>query len=160
VHAKVEGLVYIAAVVPDVGESTRDSLNGFAKAAYGRSTQAVPPGFAYLPSEAFVEHFAHDLPRTESRVLAATQAPIRTLALNEKLTAAAWRSKPVFYVLTEKDRMIVPEAQRDFVRRIQAKVLTIAAGHVPFLSRPGETAERVTEAVKSIAPRSRRAPRR
>jgi hypothetical protein len=40
---------------------------------------------------------------------------MRTAVLKEKVTAPAWGSKPVWYLLTDHDRMIDPRVQREFV---------------------------------------------
>ena len=71
---KVAGLVYVAALAPDVGE---------APSAIGKRYPPTPAlsgavtdkfGFMSLPTEVFVKHFASDLPAAEARVLAAVQA--------------------------------------------------------------------------------------
>jgi pimeloyl-ACP methyl ester carboxylesterase len=156
-HAKVAGLVYVAAIAPDVGESSADSFNSLPNSVYAKLLEADAQGFSHLPRDAFVDHFAHDLPNTESRVLEATQVPIHERALSAKLTASAAHSKPAFYVLTEKDRMISPEAQQHFIECTRAKTAAISTGHVPFLSKPPETTELILEGIRSItARRSRR----
>ena len=107
-------------------------------------------GFLYLAPDAVLEFLAHDLPATEGMVLAATQQPIRATALLDRVTEAAWHNKPSWYAVTEEDRMISPALQREIAGRINASVLVLRAGHVPFLSKPKETADVILAAVDFV----------
>jgi len=148
-HPNVAALVYIAACAPDIGESTTDVEK------YGPSSPVVSRfevdggGFLYLPLAVVQECLAHDLSEAEVRVLAAAQPPIRASALLDRVTRAAWRNKPSWYAVTEEDRIFAPALQRAIAARIEARVLSLRAGHLPFLSKPQETAEAILAAVKS-----------
>jgi pimeloyl-ACP methyl ester carboxylesterase len=148
---RVAGLVYVAAFAPDIGESTTNVQKDHPVPGYVPLLQADAGGFLYLPGEAMAEYFAQDLPLVHSRVLAATQGPIRGSAFDETVTQAAWRSKPTWYVLTEQDRMIAPALQRRFAERMRARVTAVQSSHVPFLSRPKETAAVIVAAADAIA---------
>ena len=149
-HHRVAGLVYVAAWAPDTGESTADL----------QENQAAPPiigrlevdagGFLYLAPDAVLELLAHDLPASEGLVLAAAQHPIRASALVDRVTGAAWRSKPSWYAVTDDDRVMSPTVQRDTADRIHARVSFLRAGHLPFLSKPTETAAVILEAVDHV----------
>jgi len=149
-HANVAALVYVAACAPDIGESTTDVEN------YGPSSPVVSRfevdagGFLYLPLAVVREFLAHDLSAAEVRVLTAAQSPIRASALLDRVTKAAWRTKPSWYAVTDDDRMISPALQREIATRIGARVLSLRAGHVPFLSNPKETAEVILAAVDFV----------
>ena len=54
------------------------------------------------------EFLAHDLSAAEVGVLAAAQPPIRASALLDRVTRAAWRTKPSWYAVTDEDRIISP----------------------------------------------------
>jgi pimeloyl-ACP methyl ester carboxylesterase len=82
--------------------------------------------------------------------LAAAQKPIRASALLDRVTAAAWHTKPSWYVVTDEDRMISPALQRQIAKRINANVLLLRSGHLPFLSKPKETADAILAAVDSV----------
>ena len=107
-------------------------------------------GFLYLAPDAVLEFLAHDLPAAEGLVLAAAQQPIRASALLDRVTEAAWRTKPSWYAVTDEDRMISPALQREIASRINASVLVLRAGHVPFLSKPKETADVILAAVDFV----------
>jgi pimeloyl-ACP methyl ester carboxylesterase len=147
---KVTALVYIAAFAPDVGESTSDVQKNFPPPPYVSLLQADSGGFLRLPAEAMTQYFAQDISATQSRVLAATQGPIRGSAFADKVTVAAWRSKPSWYLVTEQDRMIYPQLQREMAARINARVSAVRASHVPFISMPKETAAIILDAVEKV----------
>ena len=46
--------------------------------------------------------------------------------------------------------MISPVLQRHIAKRINANVFVLRAGHLPFLSRPKETADALLTAVDSV----------
>ena len=146
-HSNVAALVYIAACAPDIGESTTDVEQ------YGPSSPVISRfevdagGFLHLPLAAIREFLAHDLSEAEVRALAAAQSPIRASALLDRVKRAAWRTKPSWYAVTDEDRMISPALQREIAARIEARVLSLHAGHLPFLSKPKETAEAILAAV-------------
>jgi pimeloyl-ACP methyl ester carboxylesterase len=155
-HAKVRGLVYVAAIAPDVGESSKDTFDSLPGGGYSGLLEPDSHGFIHLSRDVFAAVLVHDLPNTESHVLAAAQVPIHERALTARLTASASHSKPAFYVLAEKDRMLSPEAQQSFIECMKAQSGSVAAGHVPFLSRPRETTDRIIEGVNSIVARTSR----
>jgi pimeloyl-ACP methyl ester carboxylesterase len=147
---KVAALVYIAAFAPDVGESTSDVQKNLPLPPYVSLLQADSGGFLRLPAEALAQYFAQDISAAKSRVLAATQGPIRGSAFADKVTVAAWRSKPSWYLVTEQDRMIYPQLQREMAVRINARVSVVRASHVPFMSKPKETTAIILDAVEMV----------
>ena len=149
-HANAAALVYIAACAPDVGESTTDVAQCGPSPPLVSRIEIDVGGFLYLPAAAVQEFLAHDLPEAEAKVLAAAQPPIRAGALLDRVTVAAWRSKPSWYAVTDEDRIISPALQREIAARIGARVLSIRAGHLPFLSKPKATAEVILAAVDSV----------
>lgn len=148
--ATIAALVYIAACAPDVGESTTDVEQCGSSPPLVSRFEIDIGGFLYLPPAAVQEFLAHDLPEAEARVLAAAQPPIRAGALLDRVTVAAWRTKPSWYAVTDEDRIISPALQREIAARIGARVLSIRAGHLPFLSKPKATAEVILAAVDSV----------
>jgi pimeloyl-ACP methyl ester carboxylesterase len=148
-HSRVFALVYVAAFAPDVGESTADAQDYPPLACIG-ALEVDAGGFLYLAPDVVLQFLAQDLPATEGLVLAAAQQPIRASALLEHVAAAAWQSKRSWYVVTGDDRMISPVLQREIASRINARVLTLHAGHVPFLSKPKETADVILAAVDFV----------
>ena len=149
-HSNVAALVYIAACAPDIGESTTDVERHGPSSPVISRFEVDAGGFLYLPLAAVQEFLAHDLSAAEVRVLAAAQPPIRASALLDRVTEAAWRTKPSWYTVTDEDRIISPVLQREIATRIDARVLSLRSGHVPFLSKPKETAEVILAAVDFV----------
>jgi pimeloyl-ACP methyl ester carboxylesterase len=148
-HQSVAALVYVAACAPDVGESTADVQKDQLSPPFIAGFEVDAGGFLHLAPDAVLEFLAHDLPATEGSVLAAAQQPIRASALLDRVTAAAWHTRPSWYAVTNEDRMISPALQREIASRINASVLVVRAGHLPFLSKPKETADVILTAVDS-----------
>ena len=71
-------------------------------------------------------------------------------AFDDKVSESAWHTKPSWYLVTEQDRMIYPDLQRQMAARIDAHVSSANASHVPFLSRPKETAAIILDAVEFV----------
>jgi pimeloyl-ACP methyl ester carboxylesterase len=144
----VVGLVYIAAFVPDQGE-TMQGLTGAGPAPAGSA--AIRPdaaGFLWLDPAGFVQFFAPDVAPVQARVLAAVQKPIAAAALlgAEPFGVPAWKALPSWYLLTQDDQMIPPAAQQFMAGRAGATLATVAASHVPMLSQPEAVANLIMAA--------------
>lgn len=149
-HPRVAALVYVAAFAPDAGESTTDTQEDYPSPPCVARLEVDAGGFLYLAPDAVPEFLAQDLPAMDTRILAAAQKPIRASALLDRITAAAWQTKPSWYVITEEDRMIPPALQRQIAKRINATVFVLHSGHLPFLSKPKETTDAILAAVDFV----------
>lgn len=147
---QVAALVYVAAFAPDRGESTNDLLGRFPPPGYAALLLVDGHGSLFFPQDALPNWFAQDLPAVNARVLAATQVPMRAGAFDDRVSKVAWQLKPSWYLVAEDDRMIAPQLQHEMAARIDAHVMAIHASHVPFLSRPKETASLVLDAVDAV----------
>ncbi|HEY1907996.1 MAG TPA: alpha/beta hydrolase [Myxococcaceae bacterium] len=148
----VVGLVYIAAWVPDAGESLGTLGEATPSAPGGANISLDGDGYLWIDPKKFRESFCQDLPADEARVMAVTQkAPLAKIAGDPSGTPA-WKSKPSWYQISSEDRMIAPDNERRMAARIGArKVITLAAGHASLASKPVEVAALIDEAAKSVA---------
>src|SRR6476659_1777112 len=73
-HPDVKGLVYVAAMQPDVGESLAD-LSGKMPAA-AKSIGPVGDGFLAVNPDAFASDFAADAPKPVAQFMAISQVPV------------------------------------------------------------------------------------
>jgi pimeloyl-ACP methyl ester carboxylesterase len=146
---KVAGLVYVAAFVPSVGQSLADIGKDYPPSPGNTKLLADADGYLSLPPEAIANDFAQDLPAQQTSLMAATQGPIQSTALGEKTTGAAWNSKPSWYIVSEKDRMIQPDLERAMAKTIGAKVTSLPTSHVPQLSQPAAVAKVIIDAVEA-----------
>jgi pimeloyl-ACP methyl ester carboxylesterase len=143
---KVSALVYITAFAPDAGQSV-GSLGASAEAApMGAEARPDAHGFLKITEAGVKNDFAQDLSPTEKDVLFAAQAPTAAGAFGENVSAAAWKTKPSWYLVANQDRAIPPNLERAMAKNIKAKTIEVAASHVAMLSRPQETANLILEA--------------
>ena len=140
-HPKVSALVYLAAFVPDLGESVASLTSHPAEP--GEATAPVLPpqdGFLMVDPERFPQAFGADVAPEQTRFMAVSQVPWGLGAATAQLTRAAWRNKPSHYMVAASDRMIPPSAQRRMAARAGARIVEIDSSHAVMLSRPYEVA--------------------
>jgi len=146
----VVGLVYIAGFGLDEGESVGALL------AQGPPTPAVgaievdSEGFAWLPEDAFLAHFAPDVDPVKAKVMCAVQQPLTMSAFDDVMGTPAWRSLPSWYLVAQKDEVIPPDAERQFAQRMGADTIEVDTGHVAMVSHPDETHERIVTAANAV----------
>jgi pimeloyl-ACP methyl ester carboxylesterase len=147
---RVAGLVYIAAVAPDTGETVQDQLNKYPTDIFGHVE--VADNLVWMLPTA-TEFFAGDLPDDEQKLVWATHFPQNADLFNQqKLTTeeVAWRSKPSWYVLATQDHTVHPDLQRWVSGRMGAKVTEVASSHVPMLSQPDVVIDVIRRAAKTL----------
>ena len=147
----VARLVYIAAHMPDAGESEADDGKRFpSDLSKSGAIKKTADGFTYLDPEQFHEYFAADLSAEQAAFLARSQ--VFNFADNFKavITKAAWRSKPSWMLVATKDRTINPDLERWYATRAKShKVEVAGASHSVYVSRPKEVAALIEEAASS-----------
>jgi pimeloyl-ACP methyl ester carboxylesterase len=150
----VGGLVYIAAFGLDQGESIGAMLG------QGPPTPALAhldidaQGFAWLPEEDFVKHFAADVDPVRARVMCAVQQPVAAAAFQDVMGAPAWKSLPTWYMVAMADEAIPPDAERQFARRMGATTIEVQSSHVAMVSHPDEVAQLIETAAKDVQARN------
>lgn len=149
-NEKVKALVFVAAFAPSVGESSLDGVKGFPASPGLAAPIATPDGFLTLSTETVRKDFAQDVTAGEANLIAYTQGAVRGANFNEKLTAAAWSTKPSWYIVAANDRMINPDAERALAKKIKATTTTLPTSHVPMVSQPSKVADVILAAARSI----------
>ncbi|WP_144148277.1 alpha/beta fold hydrolase [Paraburkholderia sp. BCC1884] len=147
----VAGLVYVAAIAPDLHESAMDLLKQGAPMPAGQSMIEDPGGFLWLDRTKYHADFAADVPENLTRVLASAQQPIAKKAFGEKVSHVAWREKPTWYVLTTRDQAVSPDLQRSMAERMNAKVTPIASSHLAPVSHAAAIAEVIDHAARELS---------
>ena len=97
----------------------------------------------------FVEHFAAGVDPARARVLHAVQQPLTGSSFTDVMGVPAWRSLPTWYLVAQQDQAIPPDGERLFASRMGATTVEVAAGHLAMISHPRETADLITQAVRS-----------
>ena len=142
---KVAALVYVAARAPDANEDFV-ALSGKFPTMPVRAGVQSHDGFTTLAQEAFVTYFANGLPRQEADALFAVQQPTAASLFADRTSAAAWRSKPAYYAVSADDMTISPDLERFLAKRMNARTIELAAGHLSMVSHPQEIAQLILEA--------------
>ncbi len=143
------GLAYVAAFGLDEGESIGALL------AQGPPTPALAhlvidaQGFAWLPEDDFVNHFAADVDPVKARVMYAVQQPLAANALQEVMGAPAWKSLPSWYMVADGDQAIPPDAERLFAKRMGATTVEVPTNHVAMVSHPDEVVTLIERAAEA-----------
>ncbi|MFF5338034.1 alpha/beta fold hydrolase [Streptomyces sp. NPDC013181] len=155
---KVKALVYIAAFLPDQGESSIGLTNKFPGSTLGQAVEQVnytlPDGSqgadVYIRPEVFRKQFAADVSKDQARLMAAGQRPVAAAALEEKSTEAAWKTIPSWSLVTTQDKNIPVAAQRFMSARAHAHVTEINASHAVSVSRPDAVTRIVEKAARTV----------
>jgi pimeloyl-ACP methyl ester carboxylesterase len=151
----VAGLVYLAAFGLDIGESCASVQQPFppsllASTSYPTSFDApgAPQGpDLYINRERFRQTFCADAPVDTAEVMFATQRPLSLAALTENATAAGWKTKPSWYLVSENDHAICPDAERFMAERMGAITKSLAGSHTVFITQPIAVAAFIAEAL-------------
>ncbi|WP_433363102.1 alpha/beta fold hydrolase [Actinoplanes sp. CA-142083] len=156
-HPGVRALVYLAAFVPDAGESAQALVEKFPGSTVGESLKPVPlPGGQvdlYIDPRVFHQNFAGDVPAEEAALLAITQRPATGVALGEPAAGPqAWQAIPSYNLISAADRIIPPAAQEFMAQRSGATVQVVeGASHLVFVSRPGAAVAFIEKAANENA---------
>src|SRR5262250_629519 len=148
---KVAGLVYVAAYVPDVGMSANDTSKPFGSTPGQKAIQADSEHFAWMSEEGILNSFADGLPMAERRLVLAVQGQIYGPMFDEKLTHAAWKSKPSWHVISMNDHTLSPAMEEDGAKRSGGVAVRLPTCHVAMLQEPEKVADVITEAAKGAA---------
>ena len=143
----VVALVYIAAFGLDEGESLGALLSSGPPTPATAHLDIDARGFAWLPEDDFVEHFAVGVDPAKARVLHAAQQPIAASAFEDVMGVPAWKGHPSWYMVASRDEAIPPDAERHFAARMSATTVEVDAGHLAMISHPGEVVKLIGEAV-------------
>ena len=151
-HApNVVGLVYVAAFGLDEGESIGALVSQGPPSPALANLDVDQQGFAWLPEDDFVNHFAADVDPTRAKVMYAVQQPLAISALGEVMGVPAWKSVPSWYLVAEGDQAIPPDAERQFAKRMGATTVEVPTNHVAMVSHPHDVVQLVKTAAESVA---------
>ncbi len=153
----------LGADAPNVAGSSTSPLSASIRASRsaicwprGRQPRGGPPdldaqGFAWLPEDDFVNHFAADVDPVKARVMFAVQQPLAWNALGEVMGPPAWKSFPSWYMVADGDQAIPPDAERLFSKRMGATTVEVASNHVAMVSHPEEALSLIGAAVRGVS---------
>ncbi|GAA1017667.1 alpha/beta hydrolase [Acrocarpospora pleiomorpha] len=159
-NPNVKALVYVDATAPDIGETT-GQLSGAgsvlnenpASLYYDVSYPGAPAGAKdlYLRQEIFVRSFASDQPQDIAMRLWASQRPVSTSAFTTPSKAAAWKTIPSWFFISDSDQIITPASKLAMAHRAHAKITEFPGGsHLTLISHPDEVTATIASAVCSV----------
>ena len=147
----VVALVYVSGFGLDEGESIGALLG------QGEPTPAVAhirvddQGFAWLPHDDFMAHFAPDVDPVDANIMYAVQQPLTMSAFDDVMGTPAWKNLPTWCAVAQHDEVIPPDAERLFAQRMGATVVELDSSHVALVSHAEETADLIEAAVQGVA---------
>ncbi len=149
-NPNIIGLVYSSAFAPDQGEVPGQFQPGPGTANLYPVTYPNNYGtFLWLKQEKFRESFAQDVAPCQASLMASVQKPANVVHFSDPTTAVAWKTLPSWYLISENDRMIPPDTQRMFAKRMKATTISVPSSHASIVSHPHQLFELIQAAVKA-----------
>jgi pimeloyl-ACP methyl ester carboxylesterase len=144
--SRVRGLVYIAALAPDEGETV-------AQVFYRDDPHELAPklapdvdGLIWMPEEGFKNAFAQHASAEELILCAAVQRPIAVKCIQEPAPKPAWKGTRSWFLIAAEDRMINPITQHFMATRMGATTRSLPVDHTPILTAPDLVVDFILEA--------------
>ena len=147
-HEKVAGLVYVAALVPDSGQTTAEQYEGFAPTPEFVINEG-DDGFGFLNPEQFKAGFAADASDTEAAFLRDAQVPINMSVFGSAVTNAAWRDKPSWAVIATEDKAFDQAMLKHMAEHAGARVTTVPGSHAVYLTQAGVVSDVIASAAQN-----------
>jgi len=147
---KVAGLVYVAAYAPEVGESANDAGRPFGWTEGQKQIRLDSEKFATLTSEG-MDYVTEGLPVAERKLALAVQGQSYGPMFDEKLTVAAWKVKPTWFVISANDRMLPPAMEESAAKKMGAKTTTLPTCHMVIMQEPAKIAAVIDEAARAVS---------
>jgi len=145
---KVAGLVYVAAFVPDKGESVASLTANPPPGA--PQAPILPPqdGFLSIDKTKFHAAFCADVDARTAKFMADSQPGWGLGAVGGVVTQAAWHTKPSWYLVASQDGMIPPPAQAAMAKKANATTVEVKASHAVMVSQPAAVVDIIEKAAK------------
>jgi pimeloyl-ACP methyl ester carboxylesterase len=150
-NPKVVGLVYVAAFAPDAGENTLQWATSLPAAPENGILAPDAKGVIYYDKAKFHAGFCADLSKDQADFMYASQGPIFGQCFIDKVTTAAFRTKPSYAIVATEDKGINPDIERNMYKRAGMKVTEVKASHVVFISHPDKVANVIVTAATGAA---------
>lgn len=149
-HPKVVSLVYVAAFVPDAGETTWDLVQS---KPIDPMNGILPPdenGYVWYDKEKFHAGFCADVSKEKAEMMYASQGPIAGNTFVTKVQEAAWKTKPSYAIVAKDDKSINPDLERYMYKRAGATVTELKGCHVLFITQAKAVADIIETASRSV----------
>jgi pimeloyl-ACP methyl ester carboxylesterase len=147
---KIRTLVYVAAYLPQSGQSARTLAGEDSDSRWNEQNFVISSDYSTVTAlkEDCAMLFGEDLPPEQQRQLSdlLVPEPLRPVRTPVMLAPERFGRADKVYVKTLRDRTISPRMQDTMLARVPVrKVVEIDSAHSPFLSRPAELARILIE---------------
>ena len=146
---KVAGLVYITAYSPEVGESSNDAGTPYGWTSGQKQIRLTADKFATLTTEGMLNYVTEGLPMEERLLALATQGQSYGPMFDEKLTVAAWKTKPTWALVSTQDQMLAPAMEATMAKRMGAVTVFVDSCHMVIQQLPNEVASLIDQAARN-----------
>jgi pimeloyl-ACP methyl ester carboxylesterase len=146
---KVAGLVFVAAYAPAAGQSANEASSLFGITEGQKAIRVDSEKFASMTEQGILEDFAQGLPMAERKLVYAVQGQSYGPMFDERLTVAAWKTKPSWVVISADDRMLPPAMEAANAKTMGATTTTLQTCHLAMLQEPAKVVEVIDSAAKS-----------
>jgi pimeloyl-ACP methyl ester carboxylesterase len=146
---KVVGLVYVTAYAPEVGESSNDAGSPYGWTAGQKQIRLTADKFATLTTEGMLNYVAEGLPMEDRLLALATQGQSYGPMFDEKLTVAAWKTKPTWALVSTQDQMLAPAMEATMAKRMDAVTVSVDSCHMVIQQLPNEVASLIDQAARN-----------
>ena len=144
-HGNVAGLVYVAALIPDSGETSGQQYEGFA-ATPEFVIDIDEDGFGFLNRDKFAIGFAADASEADAAFLRDSQVPVNMAVFGAPVSHAAWHDKPTWAVIATEDNAFDQAMLHHMAERAGADVTTTPGSHAVYLTQPGVVSDVIATA--------------
>jgi pimeloyl-ACP methyl ester carboxylesterase len=152
----VKALVYIAAWVPDQGDSLASLMQlpaaqTIAPVPVIAATYPEPDGttgkeLTINPAQYRSVFLDKELPQYEAQAMAAEQRPLSTDSVTEASGTPAWKTIPSWYMVATGDHAIAPALEEYMAVRAHAHTVRVAGPHLIMVTNPGPVTSLIEQA--------------
>jgi len=147
---KVKALVYVAALQPDVGETTNQLASSKPGKVPSSDLLASPDGFVSFDPARFPADVAADVPLAQARFLAQAQMPVAAAAFDAPVTVAAWHEKASYGVIATDDLELSSALAHWMYERSGSTVTEIKGSHLAYVAKPRAVARVIEAAARAV----------
>ena len=143
IPARISKLVYLAALIPQNGESANDLAGHDKDSLFGKYVTPTPTALVFSP-DGIQPVFCNDCTADDVAMLRAKlrPEPLAPFATPVTLTAANYGSVRKYDILTKRDQAVSYAFQKTLQARLNpVKSVELDTGHLPFFSKPDELAK-------------------
>lgn len=129
-HQSVKALIYVAAFMPDAGETVNGIVERYAPAEASRYMRRTENGgwFTHRSPE-YWEQIAPDVPEGLREALSSELGLSENAIFTESVASPAWARKPTWSIIATADRTLPTEIQRDMSGRAGARTVEVETSH-------------------------------